>query len=122
MLKENSFYNVTDCEYTQSALNCIVVFNAAHEIFSGHFPVNPIVPGVCTMAIVKELLENALQQKLVLQEATVVKFLGLISPYMSPTLNLSWKEESGQYVASASLQDGATSLFKMSGSYIPAKQ
>lgn len=113
----SSFYRVEDLKQERDTLACSVVYNATHEIFKGHFPGNPIVPGVCTMAIVKELLEEALQQKLTLKESKAVKFLGLISPSMSPTISLSWREEGGQINAIASLQEGATSLFKMSGSY-----
>jgi hypothetical protein len=69
------------------------------------------------MAIVKELVEKALQQKLVLKESKGVKFLGLINPAMSPTINLSWKKEADQISVIASLQEGTSSLFKMSGTY-----
>jgi len=27
-----------------------------HEVFRGHFPDNPILPGVCTVQIIKELM------------------------------------------------------------------
>ncbi len=57
-----------------------------------------------------------------LKEAKAVKFLGLINPAMSPMVKLTWKEEAGQINVSATLQEGATSLFKMSALYIPAIQ
>jgi 3-hydroxyacyl-[acyl-carrier-protein] dehydratase len=118
----NNFYSTSVLERCEGALECSIAYNAAHEIFKGHFPGNPIVPGVCTMAIVKELLEGALQQKLLLKESKAVKFLGLINPTMSPTINLTWKEEAGQINVTASLQESGTSLFKMSGSYTVANQ
>ena len=120
-MKDN-FYSISHLERGEGSVSCTLHYNAAHDIFNGHFPGNPIVPGVCTMAIVKELLEDAFQLKLLLKESKAVKFLGLINPAMSPALKLLWKEEDGQVSAIATLQDGVTSLFKMSGLYVPAIQ
>jgi hypothetical protein len=70
------------------------------------------------MAMIKALLESALEDKLLLKESSNVKFLGLITPSMSPTLNLSWKEgDDSQLQATASLTENGTNLFKMSASY-----
>ena len=93
-----------------------------HPAYEGHFPGNPIVPGVCTIAIIKELLEKALEKKLVLKESKAVKFLGLINPAMSPKVTLAWKEEGDHINASATLHEGPTALFKMSAQYISAVQ
>jgi 3-hydroxyacyl-[acyl-carrier-protein] dehydratase len=118
----NDFYHISELEQGEGSLRCVLHFNTAHSIFQGHFPDNPIVPGVCTMAIIKELLEEAIQQKLMLKESRTVKFLGLIHPAMSPDVTLSWKEESGHISMTASLQEGTIPLFRMSGIYIRAMQ
>ena len=111
-------YQIKDYVKEDNSITCGVGYNAAHEIFDGHFPGNPIVPGVCTMAMVKTLLESALEEKLLLKESSNVKFLGLITPAMSPMLSLSWKEgEGGQLLVTASLTEDGTSLFKMSATY-----
>lgn len=33
-----------------------VRLDAAHPIYAGHFPGNPVLPGVCTLQIVRECL------------------------------------------------------------------
>jgi 3-hydroxyacyl-[acyl-carrier-protein] dehydratase len=118
----NDFYSTSAFESDVDKLRCTIHYNSSHEVFKGHFPGNPIVPGVCTIAIVKELLQKALQQKLVLKESKGVKFLGLINPGMSPIMNLSWKKEEDQVSVTASLQKGASALFKMSGTYTVVNQ
>jgi 3-hydroxyacyl-[acyl-carrier-protein] dehydratase len=118
-MKDN-FYTTSALEKGEGNLTCTIHYNASHKIFEGHFPGNPIVPGVCTMAIVKELLEEATSQKLLLTAAPNVKFLGLINPSMSPELNLTWKTEEGKTQTTASLKEGPTTLFKMFGTYRPA--
>ncbi len=115
-MKDN-FYSVSALEQSDSSLSCTLHYNAEHPIFSGHFPGNPIVPGVCTMAMVKVLLGQATGLSLMLAESKAVKFLGLISPDISPQLSISWKEEAGGITATATLHAGVTSLFKMSAFY-----
>lgn len=115
-MKDN-FYSISAQESGEGSFRCTLHYNAAHAIFEGHFPGNPIVPGVCTMAIVKELLGKATGRRLMLREAKAVKFLGLINPSMSPQVSISWKEDGGGIAVTASLQVGATVLFKMSAAY-----
>lgn len=65
-----------------------VLLNPKHEIFKGHFPGNPVTPGVCMMQIIKELTERIVQHKLFLQNAVNVKFMALINPETTPRLQL----------------------------------
>ena len=55
-----------------------------HAIFEGHFPGNPILPGVCTVQIIRELLEKAEDRKLELIMADQIKYLGFIDPVSTP--------------------------------------
>lgn len=116
-MKDN-FYQISDLEQGDGTLSCTISYNADHDIFKGHFPGNPVVPGVCTMAIIKAVLEEASSQKLMLKESGGVKFLGLINPGMTPQLTLNWKRESEYTTATATLKEGTTALFKMSAQYI----
>lgn len=62
--------------------------NPAHEIFKGHFPGNPVMPGVCMMQIIKELVEQATGTPLFMQSLANVKFMALINPEETPELRL----------------------------------
>jgi 3-hydroxyacyl-[acyl-carrier-protein] dehydratase len=111
-------YQIADYAETDNSITCRISYDSSHEIFKGHFPDNPIVPGVCTIAMVKAVLEASLKRKLLLKESAAVKFLGLITPSMSPTLNLSWKEEDDQHLqATAAMTEDGTTLFKMVATY-----
>ena len=111
------FYTKTDWEVKDHSLSCVLAFNEAHPIFTGHFPGNPIVPGVTTIEILMALLEEALGLRLALQNAQNIKFLQLITPVSRPAVNMSWTESAGIYAATAIMKDGAATLFKMSASY-----
>ena len=111
-------FQLTDHTQSDNTITCRITYAPDHEIFKGHFPDNPIVPGVCTIGMVKSVLEKSLKKDLILKESGSVKFLGLITPTMSPTLNISWKEtEEGHLQATATLTEASTNLFKMAALY-----
>jgi len=74
-----------------------ILINSDHPIFEGHFPGNPVMPGVCMMQIIKEITESVTGNKLFMNKCTNVKFLALINPENNPelTLDLQIKEQDG---------------------------
>lgn len=116
----SNFYSVSGLEILENGLSCTISFNPEHEIFQGHFPQQPVVPGVCTMQIVKELLQGQTGKKWLLENAGNVKFLQLIIPSVVPTVTITWKEDGEKLFVTALLKQEAADLFKMTGFYIPA--
>ncbi|OXG03402.1 3-hydroxyacyl-[acyl-carrier-protein] dehydratase [Flavobacterium araucananum] len=83
------FYKVLSEEKTGDAkYNIRILVNANHEVFNGHFPGNPIMPGVCMIQIIKELTEAITKSSLIIQTLTNVKFMALINPETNPELRL----------------------------------
>jgi len=113
----NDFYNISDVQRAENSLTATISFNAAHAIFKGHFPTQPVVPGVCMMYVVKRILEQELSKKIHLETAAQVKFLQLITPETAPViLELKWLTEAGKTAVTASLRS-EKQLFKMNGIY-----
>lgn len=115
----NDFYTCHDVVNNEHELSARIVFNAGHAIFNGHFPGQPVTPGVCMMEIVKELLQNQVGKSLMLHNARNVKFLQFVTPAMQPIAYVSWKESQAVYIVSASFSLESTVLFKLDGSYGP---
>lgn len=65
-----------------------ITLNKDHPIFKGHFPGNPVTPGVCMLQIVKELTEDILSKKLFMVRSSNVKFMALINPQIHVNLKL----------------------------------
>lgn len=65
--------------------------NSKHDIFKGHFPNNPVMPGVCMMQIIKDISESIVDHKLFMEKCSNVKFLALINPETNPDLVLELK-------------------------------
>ncbi|HOZ73836.1 MAG TPA: 3-hydroxyacyl-ACP dehydratase [Flavobacterium sp.] len=82
------FYKIMSLDKNENQHQAIIVVNEKHEVFKGHFPGNPIMPGVCMMQIIKELTEQITGCQLVLQTLSNVKFMALINPDVTPELRL----------------------------------
>ena len=72
-------------------------FSPDADFYRGHFPGNPIMPGVCMMQIIKEITEKVLDKKLFLQTSTNIKFMAKINPNVNPDLSIqiTYSEEEG---------------------------
>jgi 3-hydroxyacyl-[acyl-carrier-protein] dehydratase len=80
------YYAITHCETAPGVINADLELNPEHEIFAGHFPGHPVLPGVCMIEIVKELAEKALDKETRLVAADRIKFLALVDPTLHARL------------------------------------
>ena len=64
-----------------------IQLNPSHDIFKGHFPGNPVLPGVCIVQILKEILMYHLDNKLILSSASSIKYLSFINPEVNSIVN-----------------------------------
>jgi 3-hydroxyacyl-[acyl-carrier-protein] dehydratase len=83
------FYKILSVEPISGSQHVVtILINEKHIVFKGHFPDNPIMPGVCMMQIIKELAEQITGGSLVMQKLIDVKFTALINPFLTPELKL----------------------------------
>lgn len=103
--------------FTENQVLAKISLNPDHEVYGGHFPDQPVVPGVVQIQIIKELVEKAVNQKLVLAEMAFSKFLNMIVPLQSPVLKLeikfTWQED--QFHFSALVKDEELVFTKVKG-------
>tara|TARA_R110002124_G_scaffold17532_2_gene73039 strand:- start:17270 stop:17638 length:369 start_codon:yes stop_codon:yes gene_type:complete len=82
-------YTIVEFHYDEQEVKATIQLNKDHEIFKGHFPGNPVMPGVCMIQIIKELTEKATAKKLFLSVSSNIKFMALINPEVNAILKLS---------------------------------
>ncbi len=90
----NNFFTITDLQYDEDnpdKLHAALQLNAAHTIYEGHFPGNPVVPGVCIIQMIKETLSQHFDKALIMVKADEVKFLSIINPIENPDIELDYK-------------------------------
>ncbi|WP_395093362.1 3-hydroxyacyl-ACP dehydratase [Vaginella massiliensis] len=118
------FYTTIDTnEIAENRFVVTLALNAAHPIFRGHFPNNPVTPGVCMMQIIKESTEKILQQPLQLIKLSNVKFMAIINPEKNPKLflELSISNEEDQVKVKNVTKFDQTVALKFFGEYKKVK-
>lgn len=87
MKLQNEFLSIVDRKEEGNGLVFTVKLNAEHFIFKSHFPGNPIMPGVCMLQAVAELLSFQTGKDMELSAANNVKYTSVLSPIDSPLVD-----------------------------------
>ena len=97
---QGDFFNIQNLETAGFDIKADLVINAEHKIFEGHFPGHPVVPGVCMMQMVKEIMEQVFKKKTNLVSAADMKFLAIINPEENTNIQavLKYKIEENRYM------------------------
>ena len=75
------FYSVITAKLDdESGVVAQVTTDTRSPWFAGHFPGEPILPGIAQLNMVTECIERVLHKKLILQNLTRIKFKQLIRP------------------------------------------
>ena len=115
----NDFFNITAKQETEDVLIYDIKLNPIHEIYKGHFPSQPIAPGVCLAQIIKELCENHLGQDLKMLSSRNMKFIAVLNPTKDAevSVNIKIKDENNVFSVRASCQNETTTFFKIDAKY-----
>jgi 3-hydroxyacyl-[acyl-carrier-protein] dehydratase len=114
------FYTISTFKSENESIEATIKFNEGHLLFAGHFPGNPIVPGVVQIQIIKDLLEKIREQNLLLIQAKNIKFLSMISPSKHPYVEVSIRyqeAEDDSVQVQASMRSGEITFMKFIGKY-----
>jgi 3-hydroxyacyl-[acyl-carrier-protein] dehydratase len=106
---------------TATSLAYRVTLHPGHPVFGGHFPGNPVLPGVCQVQLIREILGTHFQRKLRMVKADNIKYMNMISPVSVPEFNATvewWSQEDGIIEASAVFSGGETVFLKFRGTFI----
>lgn len=84
----NNFCKILDTKQEDEDWFFRIELNPEHKIFEGHFPEQPIVPGVCSLQIIRECAENILGKDLRINYISSCKYLTAINPQESKELEI----------------------------------
>ncbi len=123
----NSFFSLLSSEQLPAdpgnfSLKFIIGLHAGHPIFGGHFPGSPVVPGVCQIQMIHELLEGYLQMPLRLILSDQIKFLRMIDPGKVPELEVSLRFRRNHDLnvdVNATIMAGSDTFLKFKGQFSP---
>jgi 3-hydroxyacyl-[acyl-carrier-protein] dehydratase len=119
----NDFYTIENQTLlSDGKISATILFNANHPIFKGHFEQMPVVPGVCQTQLIKEILQEEINNNLVLSKGTNIKFMAMITPQQHPKVfvEITYKSESDIYSVDAKLFFDSIIFTKFKGEFILA--
>ncbi|MEN8121052.1 MAG: hypothetical protein ABFS35_11920 [Bacteroidota bacterium] len=118
------FYKYSIDEQKEGNINTSIEINSKHPIFNGHFPEFPVVPGVCQILMVKEILSEILNVNFQLSTANSIKFLSLLNPNennkIQGTISYS-KEDDSKFKINATLYSEGQNYLKLKGAFFEKK-
>ena len=95
-----------------------IKLNPDHPVYRGHFPGNPIVPGVCQVQMIKELTSVILEKDVILSQSDNIKFLSMIRPVETPVLKVSIdirEKETGSWNVTGTISKDELIFLKFKG-------
>lgn len=94
-----------------------VTLFSSHQIYHGHFPGKPVVPGVCTIYVIRECVSAILQKQIRWDYIKEAKFISALLPVHDLKICLEIKLQDGNQVRCSVSEKGNT-VMKLSASYI----
>ncbi|HEX8548385.1 MAG TPA: hypothetical protein VF691_15600 [Cytophagaceae bacterium] len=115
-----NFYKIEKIDSQEGTIQASIILDPTHEIYQGHFPETPVVPGVCQMQLTKEIVAETLSKELKIISAQNMKFMAVINPTVNNVLDvrINYQYENGDQIKiDSSIGHGTVTCFKFSGRY-----
>ena len=112
------FYTIEQFAIRGSDIDALITLNPDHEVYQGHFPGQPVVPGVIQLQMIKEILTKAVEKELLFGFISSAKYLSIIVPSDNPQLEISIHYEptdTGDYMIRGQIGSGETVFTKIRG-------
>ena len=115
----NNFFRIESLQQDDTAATAVLKLDPGHDIFKGHFPGRPVVPGACLLQLVEEMVSLVTGKEWWLLKGDQIKFLTAIDPRTNNTLQLTLicKEMGEGLQVSADLSNGTAACFKFKGTF-----
>jgi len=119
-VENDSLFKISKLVHDDGLINTTLDINKDCDIFKGHFPGQPVVPGASMLQIVKDVLEKGLDTPLLLKKADHLKFMVMIESgsTFSVGLDIVYRfVEDGDINVTAKLVNGDVVCFKFQGRF-----
>lgn len=109
-LKQDRFPQIQGCDLLGNTIELQLKVNEGLTYFNGHFPDQPILPGVTQLAWVEKFGQCFFDIELAFLRMEAVKFKKIIRPGSVINMKLNWKQDTGKlYFELTSEQDSHSS-------------
>ena len=113
----NDFYTYKLINTGKNNLQAEITIDAEHAIYKGHFPEQPITPGVILVEMLRFILSENTGERLMLTSAKEIKFSSPVIPSVEKTINLNVDFEfiNEGYKVSCQFTSGDKTFTKLKG-------
>jgi 3-hydroxyacyl-[acyl-carrier-protein] dehydratase len=120
-VKLESLYTISRLSSAGDKFHASVQIDPNHPLFKGHFPGQPVVPGVVLIKIIRDITKALTQKELLLEQGTNLKFLNLVDPVKDPEFTVSGSvdfRDEARIAVNAAVSSGEMVFFKFKGVFI----
>lgn len=111
----NRLYTLVPVETNDPDRRFVVRINTSHPIFEGHFPAQPVLPGVCTLAMLRDAVARMEGRPVRFARIRDCKFTSLVDPRTTDSLELRVAASGGE--VRATVVDGERVVLKLKATY-----
>lgn len=100
------YYTIEGTSHTEDNTYVFHIrLNPECTVYQGHFPGEPVSPGVCNIQMLKELAEQAVGKALFMSNLNLCRLTTLVTPQAHPAMSaiLTLEEKDGSYKMRATL-------------------
>ena len=113
------FYSYTITDPSANNLLVAITIDPTHDVYKGHFPQQPVTPGVVLVEIARKILSDHLGKNLFFSSAKELKFMSPILPEQNTQIDLSitYDEIEDGYKAACIFKSDETVFTKLKGTF-----
>jgi len=107
---------ISDCKWISE-----IIINKNSNIFKGHFPEQPILPGVCMLEIIASVFSEITTGERRLIEGDNIKFLSILDPAVDNKINVAINfniSEDQVYNVKSEISGNGKVFLKFKGKYL----
>jgi 3-hydroxyacyl-[acyl-carrier-protein] dehydratase len=115
----NDFFTYSIIDLIPGTIHVRISIDTEHPLYAGHFPQQPVTPGVVLVEIIRNVLSSVLQKNLMMESAKEIKFLAAILPNQTKEtdLKIEYTETDGKINASCQISDQKRIYAKLKGEF-----
>ena len=121
MILNNEYFKIDDCTKEGDEMLFDVTLLPDYCAYEGHFPGNPVSPGVCNIQMLKECAEQLAGKNFFLEYISRCKLSAVITPQTTPYLcvRMLLTEKGGLYEIKAVVSGEGTTYIEFKGELTP---
>jgi 3-hydroxyacyl-[acyl-carrier-protein] dehydratase len=115
----NDFFTYRIIESAPGTIKSRVTVDVGHPLYKGHFPQQPVTPGVVLLEIIRVVISSVFKKNLMLESAKEIKFMAAVLPdqVSEMDLNIEYIESGGKINTNCIISEKDRIYAKLKGEF-----